>query len=227
MVDLYELLLEQKEPEARDIALNFEIFVTGSLNVFAHKSNVDMNKRLLCFDIKDLEDEMKTVGMTVVMDAVLSRVARNKKLGKRTWVYFDELWMMFLMKYTAELVDSFWKLVRKYGGYMTGITQNVTQVMRSDYACNMLANSEFVFMLNQSQPDRETLIRLLDLSPSQAAYITNAPQGFGLMRAGSAVVPLNAFFDENTQLYKAMSTKLEEVAQFEAERQRLAGNNKA
>lgn len=227
LVDLYELLLAQKEPEARDIALNFEIFVTGSLNVFAHKSNVDMNKRLLCFDIKDLEDQMKPVGMTVVMDAVLSRVARNKKLGKRTWVYFDELWMMFLMDYTAELVDSFWKLVRKYGGFMTGITQNVTEVMKSNYACNMLANSEFVFMLNQSQPDRETLIRLLDLSPSQAAFITNSPQGFGLMRAGSAVVPLNALFDKNTRLYRAITTKLEEVAQFEAERQRLAGNSKA
>lgn len=222
LLDLYDLLLEQKEPEAREIALNFEMFVTGSLNTFAHKTNVNLNNRLVCFDIKELSDQMKPVGMLVVMDAILSRVAKNKAMGKRTWVYFDEMHLMFGNPYTAELMDSFWKLVRKYGGFMTGITQNVSDVMKSEHACNMLANSEIVLMLNQAKQDRETLEKLLSLSKTQVAHITNSPKGFGLMRRGSAVVPINTLFDKNTRLYRAMTTKMEEVAQFEEE-DRLAG----
>lgn len=219
LVDLYDLLLKQKEPEARDIALSFEIFVEGTLNTFAHETNVDMSNRLVCFDIKDLSDNMKPIGMLVVMDAILSRVARNKALGKRTWVYFDEFWMMYRSEYTAKLMDSFWKLVRKYGGFMTGITQNVTETLESPFARNMLANSEFVIMMNQAGPDRAILAEVLKLSPSQMAYITNAPQGCGLMRRGSAVVPFDGVFDkeQKTRLYRAITTKLEEVKAFERE----------
>lgn len=218
LVDLYDMLLELDMPEAREIALCFEIFVTGSLNTFAHESNVDLNNRLICFDIRDLSDTMKPIGMLVVMDAILSRVARNKALGRRTWVYFDELWMMFRLQYTAELMDNFWKLVRKYGGFMTGITQNVTEVLESGHARNMLSNSEFVLMLNQSATDRVTLADLLSISKTQLSYITNAPQGCGLMRRAGALVPFNAAFDTSTQLYRAMTTKMEEVARFELEK---------
>ncbi len=181
---------------------------TGGLNTFANESNVDLNN----------ETHRDAIGMLVVMDAILSRVARNKALGKRTWVYFDELWMMFRMKYTAELMDSFWKLVRKYGGFMTGITQNVTEVLESGHARNMLSNSEFVLMMNQSATDRATLAELLNISRTQLSYITNAPQGCGLMRRAGALVPFNAAFDTGTQLYRAMTTKMEEVAKFERER---------
>jgi len=213
--DLYDLLLSQPEDEAKDIALCLEIFVTGSLNTFAHHTNVDTNNRLICYDIKDLGAHMKGTGMLVVLDAIFSRVARNRAMGKRTWIYIDEVWLLFRYQYTSDYLSEFWRRMRKYGGLMTGITQNVQDILKSDNASTMLANSEFILMLNQAATDSQELAKLLNISDSQLSYITNAPQGHGLLRRSSALIPFDATFNTNTQLYKAMTTKIEEVAQLE------------
>ncbi len=208
--DFHAELLRQSEPEARDVALAIELFTEGSLNTFAKPSNVDTNSRILCYDIRDLGKQLLPVGMLVVLDSVFNRVIRNRQLGRNTWVYVDEIYLLFQHEYSANFLFTLWKRVRKYGACCTGITQNLDDLLQSHTARTMLANSEFLVMLNQAATDRAELAQLLNISDNQLSYITNVDSGRGLIKCGSTIVPFMNIFPKNTRLYKLMSTKFME-----------------
>lgn len=211
--DFHAELLRQPEPEARDVALAIELFTEGSLNTFAKQTNVDTNSRILCYDIRDLGKQLLPVGMLVVLDSVFNRVIRNRALGRNTWIYIDEIYLLFQHEYSANFLFTLWKRVRKYGACCTGLTQNVDDLLQSHTARTMLANSEFLVMLNQASTDRIELARLLNISDNQLSYITNVDFGRGLIKCGSAIVPFMDSFPRNTQLYHLMSTKLSDLSE--------------
>jgi len=200
-------LLSQFEPEAKELALSIELFTSGSLNTFAHLTNVDIQNRLICYDILDLGEQLAPLGMLVVLDSILNRITRNRARGKRTYIYIDEIYLLFRNDYSANFLFTLWKRVRKYGAYATGITQNVEDMLQSHTARTMLSNSEFLIMMNQSATDREELAKLLNISSNQMSYITNAESGHGLMKIGSSLVPFANMIPTDTQMYKLMSTK--------------------
>ncbi len=208
--DFHAELLRQSEAEARDVALAIELFTEGSLNTFAKPSNVDTNSRILCYDIRNLGKQLLPVGMLVVLDSVFNRVIRNRQLGRNTWVYVDEIYLLFQHEYSANFLFTLWKRVRKYGACCTGLTQNVDDLLQSHTARTMLANSEFLVMLNQAATDRAELAQLLNISDNQLSYITNVDSGRGLIKCGSTIVPFMNVFPKNTRLYKLMSTKFME-----------------
>lgn len=209
--EFHEDLLKQQEPAAKDIALALELFTSGSLNVFAHQTNVDMSNRILVFDILDLGKQLKTVGMLVMLDAILNRVTANRKSGKRTHIFIDEIYLFFANEYSSNFLSESWKRFRKYGALATGITQNIEDCLRSPTARTMLANSEFLLMLNQAPTDRAELARLLNISDTQLSYITNAAAGHGLIKVGGAIVPFINEFPKDTELYRLMTTKPDDL----------------
>ena len=204
--DFHAELLRQPETEAKDVALAIELFTKGSLNTFAKPTNVDTNSRILCYDIRDLGKQLLPVGMLVVLDSVFNRIVRNRKLGRNTWVYIDEIYLLFQHEYSANFLFTLWKRVRKYGACCTGLTQNVDDLLQSHTARTMLANSEFLVMLNQAATDREELAKLLNISDNQLSYITNVDSGRGLIKCGSTIVPFVDHFPKN-KLYQLMTTK--------------------
>ena len=206
--DFHAELMRQIEPEARDVALAIELFTEGSLNTFAKQSNVNTNSRILCYDIRDLGKQLLPVGMLVVLDSVFNRVIRNRALGRNTWIYIDEIYLLFQHEYSANFLFTLWKRVRKYGACCTGLTQNIDDLLQSHTARTMLANSEFLVMLNQASTDRIELARLLNISDNQLSYITNVDFGRGLIKCGSSIVPFVDSFPRNTKLYHLMTTKL-------------------
>ncbi len=208
--DFYAELLRQPEAEARDVALAIELFTEGSLNTFAKPTNVDTSSRILCYDIRDLGKQLQPVGMLVVLDSVFNRIIRNRKLGKSTWVYIDEIYLLFQHEYSANFLFTLWKRVRKYGACCTGLTQNVDDLLQSHTARTMLANSEFLVMLNQAATDRAELANLLNISDNQLSYITNVDSGRGLIKCGSAIVPFMNSFPKN-RLYQLMTTRPSET----------------
>lgn len=208
--DFHAELLKQPEQEAKDIALALELFTNGSLNTFAKQSNVDLQQRILCFDIKDLGSQLKTIGMLVVLDAIWGRITRNREQRRNAYIYIDEIYVLFSSEYSRQFLFSLWKRVRKYGACCTGITQNVADVLRSEDAKALLANSEFLMMLNQAPTDRQQLNDMFHLSDTQLSYITNSEVGSGLLKVGGALVPFSDRFPSNTKLYKLMTTKIEE-----------------
>ena len=208
--DFHAELLRQTEAEARDVALAIELFTEGSLNTFAKPTNVDTNSRILCYDIRDLGKQLLPVGMLVVLDSVFNRIIHNRKMGRNTWVYIDEIYLLFQHEYSANFLFTLWKRVRKYGACCTGITQNLDDLLQSHTARTMLANSEFLVMLNQAATDRAELAQLLNISDNQLSYITNVDSGRGLIKCGSTIVPFMNVFPKNTGLYKLMSTKFME-----------------
>jgi len=205
--DFREELLKQNEPEAQEIALAIELFTDGSLNTFAKQTNVDVNNRLICYDILDLGKQLLPIGMLVVLDSILNRVTANRAKGKNTFIIIDEIYLLFQHEYSANFLFTLWKRVRKYGAFCTGITQNVDDLLQSHTARTMLANSEFIVMLNQASTDRTQLAQLLNISDLQLSYITNVAAGNGLVKVGSSLVPFSDNFPRNTKLYKLMSTK--------------------
>ena len=209
--DLYQILLKQPEPEARGLALSAELFITGSLNTFAQPTNVDTKARIIAYDIRELGEQLMPLGMLVTLDAIFNRVIQNWKRGKTTWVFADEFYLLFRYQYSADFFYKLWKRIRKYNGLVTGLTQNVDEILRSDTARLMLANSEFLILLNQSPTDREELARLLHISDTQLGYITNVAAGCGLIRCAGNIVPFENSFPRNTQLYKLMTTKPDEA----------------
>ena len=209
--DFYAELLRQPEAEARDVALAIELFTEGSLNTFAKPTNVDTSSRILCYDIRDLGKQLQPVGMLVVLDSVFNRIIRNRKLGKSTWVYIDEIYLLFQHEYSANFLFTLWKRVRKYGACCTGLTQNVDDLLQSHTARTMLANSEFLVMLNQAATDRAELSKLLNISDNQLSYITNVDAGRGLIKCGSAIVPFMDNFPRN-RLYQLMTTRPSEMS---------------
>jgi len=209
--DFHAELLRQPEKEAQDVALAIELFTDGSLNTFAKPTNVDTNARILCYDIRDLGKQLLPVGMLVVLDSIFNRIIRNRGLKRNTWIYIDEIYLLFQHEYSANFLFTLWKRMRKYQACGTGISQNIEDLLQSHTARTMLANSEFLIMLNQAATDREELARLLNISDNQLSYITNVDSGRGLIKCGSAIVPFVDHFPKN-KLYRLMTTKPSDLA---------------
>lgn len=205
--DFSNALKQQSEEEAQDLAVAIEVFVDGSQNTFAQKTNVDINNRLVCYDILDLGETLLPVGMLVILDSILNRITQNRAKGRKTYIFIDEIYLLFRHQYTAEFLYTLWKRVRKYRAFATGITQNVGDMLGTNTASTMLSNSEFVVMLNQSSSDRINLAKLLNINDNQMEFFTNAEAGHGLMKIGSDLIPFVNEFPRNTELYKLMTTK--------------------
>ena len=205
--DFREELLRQNEPEAKEIALAIELFTNGSLNTFAMQTNVDTSNNLICYDILDLGKQLQPIGMLVVLDSILNRITSNRAKNKNTYIFIDEIYLLFQYEYSANFLFTLWKRVRKYGAFATGITQNVEDLLQSHTARTMLANSEFIIMLNQASTDRIELAKLLNISDPQMSFITNVGAGEGLIKVGSSIVPFVNHFPKNTKLYKLFTTK--------------------
>lgn len=210
LVELCNELRKQPEPEATELATAMELFASGSHSTFAQKTNVNIENRLICYDILELGSQLMPIGMLVVLDSILNRITRNRAEGKETYIFIDEIYLLFQHEYSANFLFTLWKRVRKYGAYCTGITQNVDDLLQSHTARTMLANSEFIIMLNQGSTDREDLANLLQISETQMMHITNVEVGHGLVKVGSALVPFERKFPKNTELYKLMTTKIGE-----------------
>ena len=211
--DLYRLLREQPEKEAQRLATALEIYVTGSLNVFNHQTNVEIKSRIVCYVIKKLGKQLKKFGMQVVQDQLWGRVSENREAHKSTRVYIDEMHLLLKEEQTAAYTVEIWKRFRKWGGIPTGITQNVKDLLASREVENIFENSDFVYLLNQASGDRQILSKALNISPSQQNYITNSNAGEGLIFYGSTIVPFKDDFPKDTQLYRIMTTKPEETVQ--------------
>lgn len=210
--DFRRELLRQPEPEAKEIALAIELFTNGSLNTFAQQTNVDTSNSLICYDILDLGKQLLPIGMLVVLDSIFNRVTQNREKGIKTYIVIDEIYLMFQHEYSANFLFTLWKRVRKYGACCTGITQNVDDLLQSHTARTMLANSEFLVMLNQASTDRMELSKLLGISEQQMSYITNVSAGNGLLKVGSGLIPFVNDFPKDTEMFKLMNTKPGETA---------------
>jgi type IV secretory pathway VirB4 component len=207
LIILRDKLLAQPEAEARELALSLELFTSGTLDAFAHPTNVDTNNRMVVYDIMDLGKQLKTMGLLVITDAMLNRVTENWRRGRRTHIVIDEFHVVFESSYSATFFTSAWRRFRKRNAYPTAITQNVDFLLQSESARSMLSNSEFIVMLNQAATDRGELARLLNISHEQMSYITNADAGSGLLRYGSSLAPFVNRFPRQTKLYRLMSTR--------------------
>ena len=207
MEDLYNCILKQDEPEAKRIATALEIYVTGSLNVFNHRTNVDINNRMVCFDIKELGKQLKKIGMLVVQDQVWNRVTINRAEHKSTRYYIDEFHLLLKDEQTAAYSVEIWKRFRKWGGIPTGITQNVKDLLASREIENIFENSDYIYMLNQAGGDRQILAKQLNISPHQLSFVTNSNEGEGLLFYGRTIIPFKDKFPKDTKLYHIMTTK--------------------
>ena len=215
--DLYNTILAQSEPEAQRIATALEIYVKGSLNVFNHRTNVDINNRVVCFDIKELGKQLKKIGMLVVQDQVWNRVTVNRDQGKATRYYIDEFHLLLKDEQTANYSVEIWKRFRKWGGIPTGITQNVKDLLSSREIENIFENSDYIYMLNQAQGDRQILAKQLNISPHQLSFVTNSGEGEGLLFYGRTIIPFKDKFPKDTMLYRIMTTKPNERIENEGE----------
>ena len=215
--DLYTELCKQTEIEAKNVATALEIYVSGSLNVFNHRTNVDITNRLVCYDIKDLGKQLKKIGMLVVQDQVWGRVTENRSQGKSTRYYMDEMHLLLREEQTAAYTVEIWKRFRKWGGIPTGITQNVKDLLSSKEVENIFENSDFIYMLNQAVGDRQILAHQLSISPHQLSYVTHSGAGEGLIFYGNVILPFVDRFPKDIELYRIMTTKLSEITENNAE----------
>ena len=211
--DLYNALANQQEKEAQHIRAALEIYVTGSLNVFNHRTNVDITNRLVCFDIKELGKQLKKLGMLVVQDQVWNRVTVNRAEKRATRYYMDEFHLLLKEEQTAAYSVEIWKRFRKWGGIPTGITQNVKDLLSSREVENIFENSDFIYMLNQASGDRQILAKQLNISPHQLSYVTHSGEGEGLLFYGNVILPFADKFPKDTELYRIMTTKPNEIKQ--------------
>lgn len=211
--DLYEALLQQEEKEAHHVATALEIYVKGSLNLFNHRTNVDVNNRIVCYDIKELGKQMKKIGMLVVQDQVWGQVTANRSAGRSTRYYVDEFHLLLKEEQTAAYSVEIWKRFRKWGGIPTGLTQNVKDLLSSREVENIFENSDFVYMLNQAAGDRQILAKQLNISPHQLSYVTHSGEGEGLLFFGNVILPFVDRFPQELELYRIMTTKLGEVSE--------------
>lgn len=204
---LREKLLEQPEQVAQDVALTLELFTTGSLNIYGRESNVDLSKRVIVFNTHGLGENLKAASLLVITDTILNRTTLNWKQGKRTHIFIDEFHTVFEDDLSTKFFASVWMRFRKRGAFPTAITQNVTYLLNSPEARVMIANSEFIIMLSQSDEDRDLLSTLLKISRDQMSYITNADPGCGLIKYGGTLVPFENRFPKETKLYELMTTR--------------------
>ena len=205
--DLYDCLRRQAEKEAQFIATALEIYVTGSLNVFNHQTDVDVSNRVVCYDIKELGKQLKKIGMLIVQDQVWNRVTINREASKATRYYIDEFHLLLKEEQTAAYSVEIWKRFRKWGGIPTGITQNVKDLLASREVENIFENSDFIYMLNQAAGDRKILAQQLGISPHQLSYVTHSNAGEGLLFYGDTIVPFVDNFPKDTELYRLMTTR--------------------
>lgn len=211
MSDFYELLNQQPEVEAKDIALSLELFVNGSLNIFNHQSNVDVDNRFTVYGIRDLGAELSPITMLVMMESIQQRIVENGKRGRATWLYIDEFHVLLNSEYSAKYLQQLWKKVRKQGGLCTGITQNVVDLLQNYTATTMLANSEFVALLKQANTDSSKMAEVIGVSEAHLRFVTNSPSGMGLIKCGSAVIPFDNQISKDTGLYKLYNTNIHEL----------------
>ena len=209
--DLYNMLRAQEEKEAQYVATALEIYVNGSLNIFNHRTNVDVNNRIVCYDTKELGKQLKKIGMLVVQDQVWNRVTVNREAHKSTRYYLDEFHLLLKEEQTAAYSVEIWKRFRKWGGIPTGITQNVKDLLSSQEVENIFENSDFIYMLNQAAGDRQILAKQLNISPHQLSYVTHSGEGEGLLFYGNTIIPFVDHFPKDTELYRIMTTKPLEV----------------
>ncbi len=209
--DLYNELRRQDEKEAQYIATALEIYVTGSLNVFNNRTNVDIRSRVVSYDIKELGKQLKKIGMLIVQDQVWNRVTVNREAHKSTRYYIDEMHLLLKEDQTAAYTVEIWKRFRKWGGIPTGITQNVKDLLSSREVENIFENSDYVYMLNQASGDRQILAKQLNISPHQLSYVTHSGEGEGLLFYGSIILPFEDRFPKDTELYRIMTTKPQEI----------------
>ena len=210
--DLYNMLLSQEEKEAHHVATALEIYVKGSLNLFNHRTNVEINNRLVCYNIKELGKQLKKLGMLVVQDQVWGRVTANREAGRATRYYMDEFHLLLKEEQTAAYSVEIWKRFRKWGGIPTGITQNIKDLLSSREVENIFENSDFIYMLNQASGDRAILAKQLNISPHQLSYVTQSGAGEGLLFYGNVILPFVDHFPTDLELYQIMTTKPGEVS---------------
>lgn len=207
--DLYTELNSQREEDSKRLATALELYVKGSLKVFNNHTNVDLNNRIVCYDIKDLGDALRKIGMLIVQDNVWEKVSRNRfsGSGRSTWYYIDEFHLLLAEEQTASYSLEFWKRFRKWGGVPTGITQNVKDFLGAKGKESIFDNSEFIYLLNQAPGDKEILAKKLNISEQQLSFITNSEQGAGLLKFSNTIIPFRDRFPKETKLYKLMTTK--------------------
>ena len=218
--DFYDELMLQEEEEAHQLALALELFTTGSLNTFAIPTNVDIENRLICYDINELTsqgEQLAPIGMLIILDSIMNRLTQNRQNKKNTYVFIDEIYLLFKYSYAAEFLFKLWKRIRKYYGFCTGITQNVTDLLQSHTAETMLANSEFIVLLSQSAIDIPKLQEILYISDAQLAYITEVPPGHGLLKVEKNLIPFANNFPRNTKLYELYDTSPTSIIQRQRE----------
>jgi len=209
--DFRQELLHQDETEAREVALAIELFTDGSLNTFAQQTNVNVDSQYLVYDIKDLGKQLRTIGMLVVLDNIFNRITENRAKGRHTFIYIDEIYLLFQNEYSSNFLFELWKRVRKYGACATGVTQNVSDLLVSHTARTMLANSEFLVLMNQAPTDRIELANLINISAAPLSHITdNEKAGIGLLKYAGSIVPFEDDFPHDTKLYKLMTTTMGE-----------------
>ena len=217
--DLYDCLREQKERQAQRIATALEIYVNGSLRVFNHQTNVELDNRIICFDIKELGKQLKKLGMLIVQDQVWNRVTINRNSKKNTRYYIDEFHLLLKEEQTAAYSVEIWKRFRKWGGVPTGITQNIKDLLASREIENIFENSDFIYMLNQASGDRQILAKQLNISPFQLSYVTNSNEGEGLLFYGNTIIPFKDKFDTSLKLYSLMTTKPNEMGKYKEKKE--------
>lgn len=210
MSDFYEILMEQPEEESKDIALSLELFVNGSLNIFNHQTNVDVDNRFTVYGIRDLGTELSPITMLVMMENIQNRIIENGRRGKATWLYIDEFHVLLNSEYSAKYLQQLWKKVRKQGGLCTGITQNVVDLLQNYTATTMLANSEFVALLKQANTDSSKMAEVIGVSEAQLRFVSNAQSGMGLMKCGNVVIPFDNTIGRQSDLYNLFNTNIHE-----------------
>ena len=205
--DLYNLLCAQHEAEAHYLATALEIYVTGSLNIFNHRTNVNIHNRVVCYDIKELGKQLKKIGMLIVQDQVWNRVTSNREKHQCTRYYVDEMHLLLKEEQTAAYSVEIWKRFRKWGGIPTGLTQNVKDLLASREIENIFENSDFIYMLSQASGDRQILAKQLGISEHQLSYVKQANAGEGLLFYGNIILPFSDKFPQDTELYRIMTTR--------------------
>lgn len=210
MTDFYNVLKEQNEIEAKELALSLELFVEGSLNIFNHHTNVDVDNRLTVYGIQDLGPQLAPIAMLVMMEAIQSRIIENGKKGKATWLYIDECHVLLGSDYSAKYLQQLWKKVRKQGGLCTGISQNVTDLLQNYVAATLISNSEFIVLLKQSNIDSQKLSEAIGVSDAQLRYVSNSPAGTGIIKCGNTVIPFDNTISKDSKLYQMYNTNIHE-----------------
>lgn len=219
MSDFYEILMNQPEDEAKDIALSLELFVNGSLNIFNHQTNVDVDNRFTVYGIRDLGTELSPITMLVMMESIQNRIIANGKRGIATWLYIDEFHVLLNSEYSAKYLQQLWKKVRKQGGLCTGITQNVVDLLQNYTATTMLANSEFVALLKQANTDSSRMAEVIGVSEAQLRFVANSSSGMGLMKCGNVVIPFDNTIEKGTDLYNLYNTNIHEKIAMEKKKE--------